>query len=174
MPFITPASSAQLGGPDDYAGVETRGDVLVYTSEELTEPLDVLGPVRLVAHVATSAADTDVTAKLVDVHPNGFAQRLCDGLVRLRYRGGHDRVMPGGARRPSTRSRSSCGTRRSASFRATGSGSRSRPRRIPSSRRIWAPAVTRPRRPTACVARNLLHHDPDHPSRLVLTVLGGR
>ena len=105
--------------------------MLVYTSEELTEPLDVLGPVRLVAHVATSAADTDVTAKLVDVHPNGFAQRLCDGLVRLRYRGGHDRVLPGGARRPSTRSRSSCGTRRSASSRVTGSGSRSRPRAHP-------------------------------------------
>jgi uncharacterized protein len=94
VPFITLASSAQIGGPDDYAGVETRGDVLVYTSDALTEPLDVIGPVRLVAHVATSAADTDVTAKLLDVHPNGFAQRLCDGLIRLRYRGGHERALP--------------------------------------------------------------------------------
>jgi uncharacterized protein len=94
VPFITPASSAQIGGPDDYAGVETRGDVLVYTSEPLTEPLDVVGAVRLVAHVSTSAADTDVTAKLIDLHPNGFAQRLCDGLVRLRYRAGHERPQP--------------------------------------------------------------------------------
>ncbi len=94
VPFITPASSAQIGGPDDYSGVETRGDVLVYTSEPLTEPLDVVGPVRLVAFVSTSAADTDLTAKLVDLHPNGFAQRLCDGLLRLRYRGGHERVKP--------------------------------------------------------------------------------
>ena len=94
VPFITPASSAQIGGPDDYSGVETRGDVLVYTSEPLTEPLDVVGPVRLVAFVSTSAADTDVTAKLVDLHPNGFAQRLCDGLLRLRYRAGHERVQP--------------------------------------------------------------------------------
>jgi uncharacterized protein len=54
----------------------------------------VIGPVRLVPHVATSAADTDVTAKLLDVHPNGFAQRLCDGLVRLRYREGHQRALP--------------------------------------------------------------------------------
>ncbi len=94
VPFITPSSSLQIGGPDDYSGVETRGDVLVYTSEPLTEPLDVVGPVRLIAFVSTSAADTDVTAKLIDLHPNGFAQRLCDGVVRLRYRGGHERSEP--------------------------------------------------------------------------------
>jgi putative CocE/NonD family hydrolase len=94
VPFITAFSSAQIGGPDDYAGIEARGDVLVYTGDPLTEPLDVVGPVRLVAHVATSAADTDVCAKLLDVHPNGFAQRLCDGLVRLRYRGGHEEGLP--------------------------------------------------------------------------------
>jgi putative CocE/NonD family hydrolase len=94
VPFITSASSAQIGGPDDYSGVETRGDVLVYTSEPLSEPLDVVGPVRLVAFVSTSARDTDVTAKLIDLHPNGFAQRLCDGLVRLRYRDGHEEARP--------------------------------------------------------------------------------
>jgi uncharacterized protein len=88
VPFITDASSAQIGGPDDYAGVETRGDVLVYTTEPLTEALDVIGPVRLVAHVATNAADTDICAMLLDVHPNGFAQRLCDGVVRLSRRNG--------------------------------------------------------------------------------------
>jgi uncharacterized protein len=91
VPFITNASSAQIGGPDDYHGVETRGDVLVYSGDPLTEPVEVIGPVRLIAHVATSASDTDVTAKLVDVHPNGFAQRLCDGVLRLRYRSGFAR-----------------------------------------------------------------------------------
>jgi putative CocE/NonD family hydrolase len=60
----------------------------------LTEPVELIGPVQLVAHVETSAADTDVTAKLLDVHPNGFVQRLCDGLVRLRYRDGFDRALP--------------------------------------------------------------------------------
>jgi len=91
VPFITNPSSAQIGGPDDYHGVESRGDVLVYSSDPLTEPVEVIGPVRLVAHVATSAADTDLTAKLVDVHPNGFAQRLSDGVLRLRYRCGFSR-----------------------------------------------------------------------------------
>jgi putative CocE/NonD family hydrolase len=94
VPFITAASSAQIGGPDDYSGVDTRGDVLVYTSEPVTEPVDLVGPVRLVAFVSTSAEDTDVTARLIDLHPNGFAQRLCDGLVRLRYRAGHEEAEP--------------------------------------------------------------------------------
>ncbi len=94
VPFITDASSAQIGGPDDYQGVESRGDVLVFTSEPLAEELEIIGPVRLIAHVATSAADTDITAKLLDVHPGGFAQRLCDGVVRLRYRDGFDQERP--------------------------------------------------------------------------------
>jgi uncharacterized protein len=92
VPFLTETSSTQIGGPDDYHAVDSRGDVLVYDTDPLTEPLEVIGPVQLVAHVATSAADTDVMAKLIDVHPNGFAQRLCDGMVRLRYRNGFSRA----------------------------------------------------------------------------------
>ena len=98
VPFVTEESSNQIGGPDDYLGIESRGDVLVYTSDPLTEPLEVIGPVTVIAHVATDAADTDITAKLIDVHPGNFAQRLCDGMVRLRYREGFDRartVTPG-------------------------------------------------------------------------------
>ena len=78
--------------------MQSRADVLVYTGEPLTEALDVIGPVRLVAHVATDAADTDICAKLLDVHPDGFAQRLCDGIVRLSRRDGPERrvdVRPG-------------------------------------------------------------------------------
>jgi putative CocE/NonD family hydrolase len=94
VPFITDQSSAQIGGPDDYLGVESRGDVLVFTTEPLTEPLEIIGPVRVIAHVDTSAADTDITAKLLDVHPGDFAQRLCDGVVRLRYRAGFAAEQP--------------------------------------------------------------------------------
>jgi uncharacterized protein len=98
VPFVTGASSSQIGGPDDYYGVETRGDVLVFTSDPVGEPLDLIGPVRLVGHVATSAQDADVIAMLLDVHPNNFVQRLCDGVVRLRFRDGHrtrQDVVPG-------------------------------------------------------------------------------
>jgi hypothetical protein len=99
VPFLTETSSTQIGGPDDYHAVDSRGDVLIFDTDPLTEPLEVIGPVQLIAHVATSAADTDVMAKLIDVHPGGFAQRLCDGMVRLRYRNGFSRsddlITPG-------------------------------------------------------------------------------
>ena len=94
VPFITDSSSAQIGGPDDYHGIESRGDVLVFTSDPLPEPLEIIGAVSVTAYVSTSAADTDIAAKLVDVHPGSFAQRLCDGMVRLRYRNGFGREEP--------------------------------------------------------------------------------
>jgi putative CocE/NonD family hydrolase len=173
VPFITPASSAQLGGPDDYSGVETRGDVLVYTSEKLTEPLDVLGPVRLVVHVATSAADTDITAKLVDVHPNGFAQRLCDGLVRLRYRGGHERVMPV---EPATVYEVEVVMWDTAQRFLP--GHRIRLEVASSAHPKFSPNLgtggDEAEETEGVFARNELHHDPDHPSRLVLSALGAR
>ena len=94
VPFLTDPTSAQIGGPDDYAAVERRDDVLCYTTEPRQEPLDLIGPVSLVLHAATSATDTDFTAKLVDVWPNGFCQRLTDSLVRLRYRDGFAAARP--------------------------------------------------------------------------------
>lgn len=75
-----------MAGPFDQRPVEARADVLCYTSEPLARPLDVIGTVEAVLHVASSALDTDVTAKLVDVHPDGRAEILTDGILRLRYR----------------------------------------------------------------------------------------
>lgn len=91
VPFITEAKSSQIGGPDDYAAIEQRADVLCYTSEPMTEDTEVTGPVRLVLFASSTAVDTDFMAKLVDVHPTGFCQRLCDGAVRGRFRDGWDR-----------------------------------------------------------------------------------
>jgi len=90
-PFITDPSFAQIGGPDDYRVVEERADVLVYTSEPLTDDIEVCGPIRVRLAAASSARDTDFTAKLIDVWPNGFAQRLNDGMVRARFREGMDK-----------------------------------------------------------------------------------
>jgi len=73
-------------GPRDQREVERRADVLCYTTEPLTEPLEVTGPVEAVLHVSSSAPDTDFTAKLVDVRPDGRAENLADGIVRARYR----------------------------------------------------------------------------------------
>jgi putative CocE/NonD family hydrolase len=73
-------------GPFDQAAVEQRADVLVYTSAALKKAVEVTGPVRVFLHAASSARDTDFTAKLVDVHPDGKAYNLCDGIIRARCR----------------------------------------------------------------------------------------
>jgi hypothetical protein len=88
FPFLTAPTSSQIGGPDDYAAVENRADVLVYTTPPLTEDVEVTGPIRVILHAASTAPDTDFTAKLLDVWENGYAQRLTDGLVRARFRDG--------------------------------------------------------------------------------------
>jgi putative CocE/NonD family hydrolase len=75
-------------GPTDQRSLEKRQDVLVYTSDPFLDDLEVTGPIEGVLHVATTAEDTDFTAKLVDVAPDGYARNLCDGILRLRYRNG--------------------------------------------------------------------------------------
>ncbi len=86
VPFITEPNFSQVGGPDDYRPVERRDDVLVYSTAPLSEPLEICGPLTVRLHAASSARDTDFTAKVLDVHPDGFAQRLNDGIVRARFR----------------------------------------------------------------------------------------
>jgi putative CocE/NonD family hydrolase len=73
-------------GPRDQRGVENRDDVLVYSTGPLSRDLEVTGPVTATLFVKSSAVDTDFTAKLVDVAPDGFAQDLTEGILRMRYR----------------------------------------------------------------------------------------
>ena len=81
---------SQLGpnptGPQDQRLVEFRPDVLVYTSKPISEDLEITGPLSVKLYAASSATDTDFTAKLVDVWPNGYAQNIQDGIIRARYR----------------------------------------------------------------------------------------
>ena len=73
-------------GPRDQRSVENRDDVLVYSTAPLARDLEVTGPVTADLFVKSSAVDTDFTAKLVDVGPDGFAQNLTEGILRMRYR----------------------------------------------------------------------------------------
>jgi putative CocE/NonD family hydrolase len=73
-------------GVQDQRQVEQRQDVLVYSGEPLERPLEVTGPLKVVLYASSSAPDTDFTAKLVDVRPDGYAQNIADGIVRARYR----------------------------------------------------------------------------------------
>ena len=74
------------GGPRDQRAIQRRDDVLVFTGEVLRKEVEVTGRVLTMLHAASSAADTDFTAKLVDIHPNGYAQLLAEGIIRARYR----------------------------------------------------------------------------------------
>ena len=70
----------------DQTDVETRDDVLVYTSPVLESDLTIAGPLRADLYVSSSAKDTDLVAKLVDVFPDGRALNIQEGALRLRYR----------------------------------------------------------------------------------------
>ncbi len=75
-------------GPRDQRAVEQRSDVLVFTSAPLDQPVEVTGPITVTLFAATDARDTDFVARLVDVHPDGFACNLTDGIIRGRMREG--------------------------------------------------------------------------------------
>ncbi len=74
------------GGSYDQRETENREDVLVYSTPELTQDVEVTGPITVHLWAISSAPDTDFVARLVDVHPNGYAQNLTDGIIRARYR----------------------------------------------------------------------------------------
>jgi putative CocE/NonD family hydrolase len=75
-----------LIGPVDQSVIDGREDILCYATPVLEESLEVTGHVELKVFVSSSAVDTDISAKLVDVFPDGSAINLCDGMLRLRYR----------------------------------------------------------------------------------------
>jgi putative CocE/NonD family hydrolase len=78
-------------GPEDQRPAEARSDVLVYTTPAFAKDTEVTGPVSLDLYVSSSAVDTDFTGMLVDVWPNGFAQNLTSGILRLRYRNSQEK-----------------------------------------------------------------------------------
>ena len=74
----------------DQAPLAHRRDILVFQTEPLEEPVEVTGPVVLKLFASSSAPDTDWTAKLIDVHPDGMAVNLTYGILRARYRDGYE------------------------------------------------------------------------------------
>ena len=81
-------------GPRDQRPVEARNDVLVYSTPAMSEDTEVTGPITLELYAKSSAVDTDFTAKLIDVSPDGFAQNLTEGILRTRYRDSQETPSP--------------------------------------------------------------------------------
>ncbi|HEY8398925.1 MAG TPA: CocE/NonD family hydrolase [Flavihumibacter sp.] len=85
--------NAIQGGAFDQSEIELRNDVLVYTSEELKEGIEVTGFIETTLYVSSTGPDTDITIKLIDVHPDGKAYNLDETIQRLRYREGYDKEV---------------------------------------------------------------------------------
>jgi putative CocE/NonD family hydrolase len=79
-------------GARDQRPAEARQDVLVYSTGAFSEDVEVTGPVGVELYAQSSAVDTDFTAKLVDVGPDGFARNLSDGIIRARYRASREKA----------------------------------------------------------------------------------
>jgi uncharacterized protein len=75
-------------GPADQSKLEERDDILVYITEPLADDMEITGPVKVTLWAATSAIDTDWTAKLIDIFPDGYRRNLQTGIIRARYRNG--------------------------------------------------------------------------------------
>ena len=85
--------NAIQGGSFDQSQMELRNDILVYTSEQLVEGVEITGFIESTLFVSSTGLDTDVTIKLIDVYPDGKAYNLDETIQRLRYRDGYDKEV---------------------------------------------------------------------------------
>ncbi len=83
--------NAVAGGAFDQRKMETRPDILVYSTEPLKQGIEVSGPIEVTLYVSSDAKDTDFTVKLIDVYPDGTAYNLDETIQRMRYRNGYDK-----------------------------------------------------------------------------------
>jgi putative CocE/NonD family hydrolase len=161
-----------FGGPVDQRAVTARDDVLCYTTPVLDEPVEVTGPISVTLFVSSSAVDTDFTAKLVDVFPDGRAINLCDGILRARYR---DRLDREELMKPGTIYEISVDMTATANVFLPGHrirldiSSSNFPRYDRNTN--TGGVIARESEDQMIPAINRIHHGPDHPSRLILPVI---
>lgn len=105
-PVLAPGPAHQRESPDTFGGhppyplLCDRDDVLAFRTDALEDAVELTGSVVVHLWVASSAQDTDFTAKLVDEYPpgqdypDGYHLGLCDSIIRSRYREGWDREVP--------------------------------------------------------------------------------
>jgi predicted acyl esterase len=86
VPTVGGQEMTRLLGPADQRKVEKRPDVLLFTSDQLKQPLEVTGRITATLFVSSDCPDTDFTVKLCDVYPDGQSMLVTDGILRARYR----------------------------------------------------------------------------------------
>lgn len=165
----TPAVGGPLffsgAGSRDNRALETRQDVLTFTTSALAHDLDVVGPVKSILYVSSNREYTDVFARLCDVHPDGRSMNICDGIVRL-YPGKGVRTTSGATRIKVDMWATAHRFRRGHAIRLQIS-SGAHPRFAPN------PGIGEPpRSPDEMrVAHQTVYHDAAHPSTLILPVV---
>ena len=85
--------NAIKGGAFDQQQMETRNDILIYSTDILEEGIEVSGFIEAKLYVSSDAKDTDFTIKLIDVYPDGTAYNLDETIQRVRYREGYDKEV---------------------------------------------------------------------------------
>jgi uncharacterized protein len=165
-------------GPYDQRLIEARPDVLSYTSGPLPQPYTVLGPVSVTLYAASSAPDTDFVARLVDVHPDGRAITITDGIIRASARDSYP--SPGVVRPvPPSPIEPDRVYEYVIDLWATGltflPGHRIRVDVTSSSHPRWERNLNTGHSAydsaETAVARQLIFHDPEHPSHIALTIV---
>lgn len=165
--------NAVQGGAFDQREMEARSDILVYSTDPLPESVEVSGPIEVRLFVSSDARDTDFTAKLLDVYPDGRAYNLDETIQRVRYREGYDKKVlmePGEVYEvvlgPMTTSNL---------FRA---GHRIRieisSSNFPRVDRNLNTGGNNYDEVEGVVAHNAVHHSREHPSRVILTTVPRR
>ena len=74
---------AVKAGTRDNREVEQRLDVLVFSSEPLDQPVEVIGDVAAELSVTRDNPYADLFVRLCDVDSRGRSRNICDGIVRL-------------------------------------------------------------------------------------------
>ncbi len=161
-------------GAQDQAGVEDRQDVLCYTTPPLEHDVEVTGPIKAVLYAATDAVDTDFTAKLVDVYPDGTAIIIQDGIVKAMYRNNdfaNPTPLTPGAAEEYTIDMWATSNVFKAGHRIRIEVSSSNFPRYNRNLNKGEPVAAATE---AVTARQTIYHDPEYPSHIILPVIPGR
>jgi putative CocE/NonD family hydrolase len=164
-----------FGSRPPWLPLAARQDVLVWQTPPLPRDLEVTGPVTVTLWISSSALDTDVTAKLIDVHPptpeypHGFAMNLTDSILRLRYRnGGQAELMKPGTVYECRFQLYPTSNRFLSGHRIRLDVSSSNYPRFDvnpnTGAALWSAGLVQ-------IAVNTIHHDAEHPSRVTLPVV---
>jgi predicted acyl esterase len=163
--------SAVKFGSYDQRPQETRNDILVYDSKPFEHGTEVSGPITVTLYVSSSAKDTDFTFKVIDVYPDGRAFNITENIQRMRYRNGYDKPLAW----------MSPGQTYKVTFQPIDTSYYFKPGH---KLRVDVSSSNFPRfdrnlntggnnydEVKGVVARNAIHHDSRHPSRITITVV---